>query len=118
MTKTSAPSTDQGTTHAPCVAGRLITGSPACMSDLPFDRDLFDLLVCPQARSPLKWTGSRLVSTDPATRRAYPVDDGIPVMLIDRSQILDEATWQAAMTGEGPVGQGAAAVRARYAVSG
>lgn len=76
---------------------------------LPFDQELFDLLVCPEARTPLKWTGEQLVSTDPETRRAYPVIDGIPVMLIDSSQRLDEAVWQAAMDAEGPVGRGPAA---------
>jgi uncharacterized protein YbaR (Trm112 family) len=54
----------------------------------PFDPDLFDLLVCPEARTPLKWVEGRLVSTDPATRRAYRVDGDIPVMLLDESSIL------------------------------
>jgi uncharacterized protein YbaR (Trm112 family) len=75
---------------------------------------LFDLLVCPQARVPLKYTGGRLVSTDPVTRRAYRVDDGIPVMLMEESQVLDEAAWQAAMAGDGPVGGGVAVVQARH----
>ena len=86
------------------------------MGDPTFDRDLFDLLVCPQARTPLKWTGDRLVSTDAATRRAYAVEDGIPIMLLDRSQVLSEAEWQAAMAADGPIGQGADAVRARHGV--
>jgi uncharacterized protein YbaR (Trm112 family) len=81
---------------------------------LPFDQDLFDLLVCPEARVPLKFTGGRLVSTDAKTRRSYRVDDGIPVMLMEESQVLDEATWQAAMAGDGPVGGGVAVVQARH----
>lgn len=84
------------------------------MSDLPFDLDLFDLLVCPVARTPLKWTGGRLVSTDPVTRRAYRVDGDIPVMLVDDSTALGEADWTAAMAAPGPVGAGPAAVRARH----
>lgn len=83
-------------------------------SNLPFDQDLFDLLVCPQARVPLKYTGGRLVSTDPATRRSYRVDDGIPVMLMEESLVLDQATWSAAMAGDGPVGGGVAVVQARH----
>lgn len=82
---------------------------------LPFDQDLFDLLVCPMARVVLKYSGGRLVSTDSATRRAYRVDDGIPVMLVEESSVLDEATWRTAMAGEGPVGAGVAAVQARHA---
>jgi uncharacterized protein len=82
--------------------------------NLPFDQDLFDLLVCPQARVPLKYTDGRLVSTDAKTRRSYRVDDGIPVMLIEESSVLDEGTWQKAMAGAGPVGAGVAAVQARH----
>lgn len=88
------------------------------MNDLPIDRDLFDLLVCPEARTPLKWAGGRLVSTDPATRRAYRVEDGIPVMLVEESEALSEAAWSEAMRGEGPVGGGVAAVQARHATAG
>jgi uncharacterized protein YbaR (Trm112 family) len=83
-------------------------------SKLPFDQDLFDLLVCPEARVPLKFTGGRLVSTDARTRRSYRVDDGIPVMLMEESKVLDEATWQAAMASDGPVGGGVAVVQARH----
>lgn len=81
---------------------------------LPFDQDLFDLLVCPLARTPLKWTDGRLVSTDPATRRAYRVDGDIPVMLLDAASELAPDEWQRLMASDGPVGQGAAAVRARH----
>jgi uncharacterized protein len=84
------------------------------LSKLPFDQDLFDLLVCPEARLPLKYTGGRLVSTDPRTRRSYRVDDGIPVMLLEESTVLDEAAWQAAMASDGPVGGGVAVVQARH----
>jgi len=84
------------------------------MSDLPIQADLFDLLVCPQTRVPLKWVEGRLVSTDAATRRAYRVEDGIPVMLIEESQVLSEADWQQAMATAGPVGGGVAAVQARH----
>jgi uncharacterized protein YbaR (Trm112 family) len=84
------------------------------VADVPFDRDLFDLLVCPESHAPLKFTGGRLVSTDAATRRAYRVDQGIPVMLIDESQVLSEVDWRAAMAAPGPIGAGVAAVQARH----
>lgn len=80
----------------------------------PIDPDLFDLLVCPIARTPLKWTDGRLVSTDPATRRAYRIDGDIPVMLADEAVELDQATWERLMASDGPVSQGATAVRARH----
>ena len=81
---------------------------------LPFDQDLFDLLVCPQARTALKFVGGRLVSTDPATRRAYRVDAGIPVMLIEESTVLSEGDWRQVMDQAGPIGGGVAAVQARH----
>lgn len=80
----------------------------------PIDPDLFDLLVCPLARTPLKWAEGRLVSTDPATRRAYRIDGDIPVMLVDESVELTQAEWERLMAADGPVGQGAQAVRFRH----
>lgn len=83
-------------------------------SPLPCDPDLFDLLVCPLARVPLKWVEGRLVSTDRATRRAYRVEDGVPIMLLDQAVELPANDWERLMAAEGPVGQGAAAVRQRH----
>ncbi len=80
----------------------------------PFDQDLFDLLVCPLARTPLAWVEGRLVSTDRATRRAYRVEGDIPVMLIDESVELAEPEWTRLMALGGPVGQGAEVVRKRH----
>ncbi|MDX2176019.1 MAG: hypothetical protein SF028_06065 [Candidatus Sumerlaeia bacterium] len=51
-------------------------------------RDLLDILACPLSRAPLVLDGGRLVSTDPETRRAYRIEGGIPVMLIDEATTL------------------------------
>lgn len=83
-------------------------------TSLPFDQDLFDLLVCPEVRVPLKFVEGRLVSTDSATRRSYRIDGDIPVMLIGDSQVLSEGEWKRLMSLEGPVGLGVAAVQARH----
>ncbi len=84
---------------------------------LPIDQDLFDLLVCPEARVPLKYVDARLVSTDARTRRAYRIDaqGGFPVMLIEESEVLGEDAWRRLMAEVGPIGAGADAVRARHA---
>jgi hypothetical protein len=42
------------------------------------------------------------------------VDQGIPVMLIEESTVLDESIWRDLMAQPGPVGAGPAAVRARH----
>jgi uncharacterized protein YbaR (Trm112 family) len=61
------------------------------------DKELLDILVCPLSKAPLVLDGETLVSTDPETRRRYRIDDGIPVMLVDESEELDEATWRSIM---------------------
>jgi uncharacterized protein YbaR (Trm112 family) len=89
-------------------------GGTGGVGEPPFDRDLFDLLVCPESRAPLKYVGGRLVSTDAGGRRAYRVDQGIPVMLVEESQVLSESEWKTAMAAAGPVGAGVVAVQARH----
>jgi len=80
---------------------------------LPIDQDLFDLLVCPESGAVLKLVDGRLISTDAATRRAYRIDQDIPVMLIEESLALSETDWRRCMAAAGPVGGGVAAVQAR-----
>lgn len=61
------------------------------------DPEMLDLLVCPLSRASLVLDGDTLVSTDPATRRRYRIDDGIPILLIDESEELAPAEWEAIM---------------------
>jgi len=68
---------------------------------LPIDPGLLELLACPLSRAPLVEDGDTLVSTDPATRRRYRVEDGIPVMLVEESEELDEAAWRDIMARHG-----------------
>lgn len=64
---------------------------------MTIDPELLEMLCCPVSRASLVQDGDTLVSTDPATRRRYRIDDGIPVMLVEESESLDEAAWQAIM---------------------
>ncbi|MDK2970987.1 MAG: hypothetical protein PWP23_742 [Candidatus Sumerlaeota bacterium] len=51
--------------------------------------DLLKILVCPDSKAPLLLTkDGKLVSTDAKTRRLYRVEDGIPICLIDESEVL------------------------------
>ncbi|MFH0910980.1 MAG: Trm112 family protein [Planctomycetota bacterium] len=52
------------------------------------DRDLLDILVCPLTRTPLVQEGDWLVSREAGRR--YPIRDGIPVLLIEEAEVLDE----------------------------
>ena len=49
---------------------------------------LLKMMECPVAHAPLVQVGDRLYSTDRETRRKYPIRDGIPVMLIDESEVV------------------------------
>ena len=64
---------------------------------MPVDPKLMEILVCPLSHAPLKEVDGWLVSTDPETRRRYPVRDGIPVMLIDEAEELEPSAWRAAL---------------------
>ncbi len=74
------------------------------MSVIPCVPELFAVLICPVSGAPLVVVGDELVSTDPATRRAYPVRDDVPVLLVDRSRVLSAADWRAALDRAGPTG--------------
>jgi uncharacterized protein YbaR (Trm112 family) len=59
------------------------------MSDThEIDPKLLEILVCPQSRGPLKYDRERqeLVSTQ--ARLAYPVREGVPILLIDEAREL------------------------------
>lgn len=61
------------------------------------DSKLMGILVCPQSHTPLLRVGDWLYSTDPATRRRYPIRDGIPIMLIDESEVVSEEEFARVM---------------------
>ena len=65
-------------------------------------RDLpLDILACPESKAPLVLDGETLVSTDPTTRRRYRIEDGIPNLLIENSEVLPEAEWREIMDRSG-----------------
>lgn len=43
--------------------------------------DLLEILVCPVDKADLRLEGQRLICT--VCGRAYPIEDGIPIMLVD-----------------------------------
>jgi len=57
----------------------------------PIDPRLLEVLVCPVTRGPLRWdpVAQELVSDQAGL--AYPVRDGIPIMLPDEARNLDLA---------------------------
>jgi len=59
--------------------------------------DFLEILACPETKAPVVQDGEWLVSTDAATRRRYPIRDEIPIMLVEESEVMDEAAWREAM---------------------
>lgn len=61
------------------------------------DEELMKIMVCPISHAPLVQVGDWLYSTDPNTRRKYPVRDSIPIMLVDESQIAEQVEFDKIM---------------------
>jgi uncharacterized protein len=56
------------------------------------DETLLAILVCPADRGPLSLVnrGSDVLLYNPRLRRAYRIDDGIPVLLVDEAVDVDD----------------------------
>ncbi len=52
------------------------------------DESLLAILVCPADRGPLLLVDDRLYN--PRLRRAYRIEDGIPVLLVDEATSVDD----------------------------
>ena len=52
------------------------------------DPKLLEVLVCPQTRTPLRYDRDKRELISDAARLAYPVRDGVPIMLIDEAREL------------------------------
>ena len=57
---------------------------------MPVDKELLEILACPKCKQPVEEKkrdgGEFLVCTAQDCRRAYPIRDDIPVMLIDEAE--------------------------------
>ena len=54
------------------------------------DPRLLEILVCPVTRSPLRYDRDRQELISAAARLAYPIRDGVPVMLVDEARTLED----------------------------
>ena len=54
------------------------------------DPRLLEVLVCPVTRAPLTYDRARQELVSKAARLAYPVRDGVPVMLPEEARALGE----------------------------
>ena len=64
-------------------------------------KELLDILCCPETKADLILDGDTLVSTDKKIRRRYKIENDIPIMLIDESEILSVEEWEKIMRKHG-----------------
>lgn len=55
------------------------------------DPKLLEILVCPLTKTPLTYDRGRQELVSRAARLAFPIRDGIPIMLADEARRLDES---------------------------
>lgn len=54
------------------------------------DPKLLEILVCPLTKVPLRYDEARQELISDQAGLAYPIREGIPVMLVDEARALDE----------------------------
>jgi uncharacterized protein YbaR (Trm112 family) len=59
------------------------------MAAQSLDPKLLEILVCPVTKSNLKYDKQKQELISDKARLAYPIRDGIPVMLVDEARKLD-----------------------------
>jgi uncharacterized protein len=50
------------------------------------DKELLEILACPQCRADVKLEDEKIICTNPQCGMRYPIRDGIPVMLIEEAE--------------------------------
>jgi uncharacterized protein YbaR (Trm112 family) len=58
------------------------------------DPKLLEILVCPVTKGPLVYDREKQELVSKSARLAYPVKDGIPVMLEDEARRLDPSEYE------------------------
>lgn len=56
----------------------------------PFDTRLLDILVCPVSHAPLTYDAERGELVSRVAALAYPIRDGVPVMLPEEARRLED----------------------------
>jgi len=54
-----------------------------------FDRRMLEALICPLTQSTLKYDAEKQELISKPANLAYPIRNGIPVMLVDEARTLD-----------------------------
>ncbi|MGK9166726.1 Trm112 family protein [Inquilinus limosus] len=65
------------------------TGPSTPSSPTAVDPRLLEMLVCPLTKTPLRYDAKAQELISDQARLAYPIRDGIPIMLVDEARPLD-----------------------------
>ncbi|MFZ5733805.1 MAG: Trm112 family protein [Pseudomonadota bacterium] len=63
--------------------------SPSERNESTVDPKLLEILVCPMTKGPLEFDSTRQELISRAAKLAYPIRDGIPIMLPEEARRLD-----------------------------
>ena len=61
------------------------------MADRKVDPKLLEILVCPLSKGPLRYDSEAQELISDQANLAYPIRDGIPIMLVDEARSLDDS---------------------------
>ncbi len=64
---------------------------------MPLDPLLLEILACPEDRGPLYYLEDEDALYNPRLHRRYAIRDGIPIMLIDEAETVDDAEHERIM---------------------
>ncbi len=59
------------------------------MSDISFDPKMLEALICPQTRGRLEYDAKAQELISKGANLAFPIRNGIPVMLLDEARSLE-----------------------------
>ena len=62
------------------------------MSNQDIDQKLLEILVCPLTKGPLEFDRDKQELISREAKLAYPIRDGIPIMLVEEARELDKRT--------------------------
>ncbi|MSO80530.1 MAG: Trm112 family protein [Alphaproteobacteria bacterium] len=63
----------------------------ASTRDASVDPKLLEILVCPLTKAPLRYDRERQELISDKAGLAYPIRDGIPIMLVDEAREIDDS---------------------------
>ena len=57
---------------------------------MALDPELLEILACPESKAPLVYFEEEAFLFCPTSKLKYPIKDGIPVMLVDEAERVDD----------------------------